>query len=90
MQRKKLGITGGNGVIGSILCGALKDDYHVVIFDAKSSIDAKDRVDEVIVDFSKEISVKGIFDGLDIVIHLAANPSVKAVRCQLAILKTIQ
>ena len=75
----KVGITGAAGHIGTTLTKGLPDRYALTLFD-KGEIepDAARKSKSVKVDFSREEEVKGIFQGLDAVIHLAADPLTEA------------
>jgi NAD+ dependent glucose-6-phosphate dehydrogenase len=70
---KKVGITGSAGNIGSTLQKGLCDKYALSLFDAR---DAKPVCDAPFtkVDFGEQKNLKGVFDGLDALIHLAGNP----------------
>ena len=60
----RIGITGANGIIGKILVNGLKGKYEVI------GIDFKD------CDINRDLSnPEGVFDNIDVVIHLAGNPS---------------
>ncbi len=83
----RVGITGGNGSIGSLLSKAFMSDHSVTVFDIRKSKHRSDedakKIKELIVDFSIAEQVHSIFENLDVVIHLAANPEVSAVRCSI-------
>ncbi len=68
----KVGITGAAGNIGSSLTRGLKAGYDLTLFDLVGIPDAG--CDVVRLDFAEEAEVRGKFDGLDAVIHLAGNP----------------
>lgn len=68
----KVGITGAAGNIGSTLTRGLKTGYDLTLFDLDETADAG--CDVVCLDFAEEDQVRGKFDGLDAVIHLAGNP----------------
>lgn len=72
--KKKVIITGGAGLIGSILIDKLSDSYEFSSFDLKEAKDVKSFVG----DLSDLDQVKAAFEGHDAVIHLAADPAVKA------------
>ncbi len=67
---EKIGITGAEGLIGGILREGLQNDYEVTSFTLGPVSFAS-----VCCDLSDEDQVKGKFEGLEAVIHLAADPS---------------
>jgi NAD+ dependent glucose-6-phosphate dehydrogenase len=68
---KRIGITGSNGTIGTVLRKGLSAaGYEIVGFDRTSGSEATS-----IVNLERADEVVGLFDGLDAVIHLAASPS---------------
>jgi nucleoside-diphosphate-sugar epimerase len=71
--RKRLLITGGCGVIGTILKDALKDKYEITCLDTR-----KTSVECVIGDITKLDEIAGFFEEKDAVIHLAAMASLDA------------
>ena len=75
----KVGITGAAGNIGTTLQEGLKGNYDLSLFDVRKGSHPSD-AGLVKVDFTKEAEVRGIFDGLDVVVHLAGNPSPDAPR----------
>lgn len=68
----KIGITGAGGNIGRTLIRGLKDDHDLTLFDLKQIPNSDAPV--VQLDFAEEEQVRGTFDGLDTLIHLAGNP----------------
>ena len=75
----RVGITGAAGHIGTTLTGGLPDRYTLTLFDREEiEPDASRKSKSVKVDFSREEEVKGIFQGLDAVIHLAADARTEA------------
>ncbi|MCP4180587.1 MAG: SDR family oxidoreductase [bacterium] len=70
MNKSIIGITGAAGVIGSVLSKNLKEEYNLKLFDKKVQ-----NKDMICVDLSDKKSLKGVFDNIDILIHLAADPS---------------
>lgn len=73
-----LGITGAGGRIGSVLTADLADKYKLTLFYRETKPDSAPGLKLIQADLSQEDQVKGIFDGLDAVIHLAASPSPQA------------
>ena len=73
-----LGITGAGGRIGSVLTADLADKYKLTLFYRETKPDSSPGLKLIQADLSQEEQVKGIFDGLDAVIHLAANASPRA------------
>ena len=71
----KVGITGAGGRIGRTLTEGLADKYELTLFIRNTQPDTARNLKIIKADLSKEEEVKGIFEGLDAVIHLAANPS---------------
>ena len=72
-----VGITGAVGRIGSMLVDGFGDQYELTLFDVDNEVKQKygDDHTTVIADFSDAEAVTGLFDGLDVVIHLAASSS---------------
>lgn len=66
----KLGITGANGTIGRILLKGLSETYSIRSF-TRRPVD----FDSTIVNLQNPEEIKGIFENLDAVVHLAADPS---------------
>jgi NAD+ dependent glucose-6-phosphate dehydrogenase len=75
---KKVGITGAGGNIGTTLQRGLSDKYDLALYDIKEIKNPKGKFMEV--DLSQRKQIKGIFDGLDALIHLAGNPRPDASR----------
>jgi nucleoside-diphosphate-sugar epimerase len=73
----KVGITGAAGNIGITLTEGLADKYDLTLFynqhEVKQIYQQKFRT--IKANLSQKEEVKGIFEGLDAVIHLAADPS---------------
>jgi nucleoside-diphosphate-sugar epimerase len=71
----KVGITGAGGKIGTVLSEDLAGEYDFTLFDNQweSKQNYNDKFERVKVDFSRAEEVEGIFEGLDVVIHLAAS-----------------
>ncbi|MCB1122481.1 MAG: NAD(P)-dependent oxidoreductase [Verrucomicrobiae bacterium] len=68
MDIRNIGITGADGYIGSVLAEALADSYSLRRFTLKP-----EPFESTVADLSEVEQVRGIFDGLDCVIHLAAD-----------------
>jgi nucleoside-diphosphate-sugar epimerase len=66
----KVGITGAEGHIGTTLREGLATEFKVSAFTL-----GPQPWESTVADLSVETDVHGIFDGLDAVIHLAADPS---------------
>ncbi len=73
-----IGITGGAGRIGRTLAEGLPEGYEITLVDRRPGEDLPARCRFIQAELSREEEVRGIFDGLDAVIHLAANPSTRA------------
>ena len=67
---RRVGVTGAEGHIGSVLREALSARYEIVPFTL-----TEQAFDSTAVDLSDATAIAGIFEGLDAVIHLAADPS---------------
>ena len=68
---KKIGVTGSNGTIGTVLRDGLSEvGYDIVGFDRAPGSAAT-----TIVNLERAAELEGLFDGLDAVTHLAASPS---------------
>lgn len=74
----QVGITGAAGHIGKTLIEGLSERYELTLFIRETKPDTSLRLRTVKADLSKVEEVKGIFEGLDAIIHLAANPNVHA------------
>ena len=73
-QKQKVLITGGAGLIGSILIDRLSDRYDITSFDLKDAQGANSITGDLY-DFD---SVRDAFEGQDFVVHLAADRSAEA------------
>ena len=83
MQDRKIvnvGITGAAGHIGTTLAEGLPDRYKLTLFYNRRELrsDLADKYKTVRVDFAKAEQVQGVFEGLDAVVHLAADPLTEA------------
>ena len=67
---QRVGITGANGSIGRVLMAGLADRYELKAF-SRREVDFP----TTLVHFDQPAQVEGAFEGLDAVIHLAADPS---------------
>ena len=74
----QVGITGAAGSIGRTLTEGLSERYELTLFIRETKPDTSLRLRTVKADLSKVEEVKGIFEGLDAIIHLAANGSPRA------------
>jgi NAD+ dependent glucose-6-phosphate dehydrogenase len=75
---KKVGITGAGGLIGVDLSAGLAEKYELTLFYRKTKPDISLSLKTVQADLSDETQVRGIFNGLDAVVHLAASASVNS------------
>lgn len=74
---KKIGITGAAGNVGTTLQKGLKERYALRLFDLKGG--RSPAGGEIVpVDAGERSRLAGLFDGLDVLIHLAGNPSPNA------------
>ncbi len=73
MAIRTVGITGANGTIGSVLRSGLADNYEIRSF----TLEPAD-FPCTVADLAHDNEVRGLFNGLDAVIHLAADPSPSA------------
>ena len=69
----KIGITGAEGTIGSVLRKGLSNKYKIISF----TLQTQD-FESVQMDLSNNNEIKGKFEGLDALIHLAADPRPEA------------
>ena len=76
----KVGVTGAAGHIGTTLVAGLPDRYKLTLFYHHREVgpDISRKFKTVKADFSKAGEVKGAFQELDAVIHLAADPLTEA------------
>lgn len=77
-MKKKVLITGASGRIGSRLIPSLKEDYSLVLADKDvSSLKdwREDKVDILSLDIVNHEDCSSACEGIDVVIHLAGNPS---------------
>ncbi|NQW19717.1 MAG: NAD(P)-dependent oxidoreductase [Chloroflexi bacterium] len=72
----KVLVTGSSGLIGSMLINALADKFEISALDARRSEHAPD-VPTMITDGSDYESMSKAFEGVDAVVHLAANAPVE-------------
>jgi len=72
----KVGITGASGKIGPSLAAGLARKYNLTLFYREHKPDPSLGLKLIRADLSDEKQVKGIFDGLDAIIHLAAEASI--------------
>jgi NAD+ dependent glucose-6-phosphate dehydrogenase len=75
---KKVGITGAGGLIGVDLSVGLAEKYELTLFYRKTKPDISLNLKTVQADLSDKTQVKGIFNGLDAIVHLAAAASVQS------------
>ncbi len=74
----QVGITGAAGNIGTTLVEGLSDKYTLILFDNRRIKQEFSRLfKSAKVDLSEAEQVKGIFKGLDAIIHLAADPGAR-------------
>jgi len=69
----RIGLTGANGTIGRVLLAGLGAEYEFKAF-TRRPVDFP----ATIVNFDRAAEVEGAFEGLEAVIHLAADPSPSA------------
>lgn len=72
----KVLVTGSSGLIGSTLINAMSDSFEISALDARESEHAPD-VPTLIADGSDYDSMSKAFEGVDAVVHLAANAPVE-------------
>jgi len=72
---KNVGITGAGGLIGVDLTEGLAEKYQLTLFYHNTKPITKRKLKMVKADLSDEKQVKGIFEGLDAVIHMSAASS---------------
>ena len=69
----KIGITGAEGTIGSVLRKGLSNKYKINSFTLKTQ-----DFESIQMDLSNNNEIKGKFEDLDVLIHLAADPRPEA------------
>ena len=69
---KRVGITGAGGLIGTDLSRGLSEKYELTLFYRRSTPNTGINSKIVQADLSDEKNIKGIFNGLDAIVHLAA------------------
>lgn len=79
MGRKKVGLTGAAGTIGGILRKGLASTCDLALFD-RVPVGSPGGQRAVVVDFGEPAQVRGAFEGLDALIHLAGDPRPNAPR----------
>ena len=67
---QQVGLTGANGLIGRVLMRGLAEEYTIKPF-TRRPVD----FNATLVNFDRPEEVEGAFEGLEAVIHLAADPS---------------
>ena len=70
---KKVGVTGAAGIVGKTLTQGLSNDFDLTLFYHHTEI-KNQKLTKIKVNLTQEKEVKGIFEGLDAVIHLAGDP----------------
>jgi len=70
---KTVGITGAAGNIGTILRTGLASKYNLKLYDVKE-INPPIVGEFIQIDFSEQKDITNIFNGLDVLIHLAGDP----------------
>ena len=75
---RKVGITGAGGSIGVDLSRGLAEKYELTLFYRKTKPDISLNLKTVQADLSDGKNIKGIFDGLDAIIHLAASANTQS------------
>jgi len=78
-QRKKIGITGAAGNVGTTLQKGLAENYRLFLYDIRE-IKTSPPHTSAKIDCTNRENLKGAFDGLDALIHLAGNPNPGAPR----------
>lgn len=73
MTKKRVGITGAAGVIGKILQQGLSEIFDLVLYDQKETAPLPGQK-LVRMDCGRREEIKGLFDGLDALVHLAGDP----------------
>lgn len=68
-MKKNILITGGSGLVGSILVKSLKDKYNIKVLDQKKS----DNTEILLGDIKNLKSIMPAFENIDTVIHLAGD-----------------
>jgi len=76
---RKIGITGAAGNVGTTLQKDLAQNYRLVLYDIRE-IKTSPPHTSIKIDCANRDDLKGAFDGLDALIHLAGNPNPGAPR----------
>jgi len=76
-SKRKLLITGGSGLIGTILTNALNEKYEITILDLKAPQNSEN-IKFVVGDITKLDRIEKVFSNIDVVIHLGADVSMQA------------
>jgi len=78
---KKIGITGAAGNVGSTLHNGLAANYRLSLYDLRE-IKVSPPASSIKIDCANKDELRGAFNGLDALIHLAGNPHPNAPRNQ--------
>jgi NAD+ dependent glucose-6-phosphate dehydrogenase len=76
----KVGITGAAGVVGTTLVEGLASKYELKLYDLHAIPSTDLGISAPAIDFSDGEGIRGVFDGLDAVIHLSGDPRPNAPR----------
>ena len=84
MKEKKdvarVGITGAAGVVGTALVEGLSSKYELKLYDRHAIPSTDPGIDAAAIDFFDGAGIRGVFDGLDAVVHLSGDPRPNAPR----------
>jgi NAD+ dependent glucose-6-phosphate dehydrogenase len=75
-----VGITGAAGVVGTTLVDGLASKYELKLYDRDEISSSPGGIAAARVDFSDGAGIRGVFDGLDAVVHLSGDPRPNAPR----------
>jgi nucleoside-diphosphate-sugar epimerase len=76
----KVGITGAAGVVGTTLVEGLASKYELKMYDRHAIPSSDLGIAAAAIDFSDGSEIRGVFDGLDAVVHLSGDPRPNAPR----------
>jgi NAD+ dependent glucose-6-phosphate dehydrogenase len=75
---ERVGITGAAGNVGTTVVEGLASKYELRLYDRQAASSPGGKI--AALDFSDGERIRGVFDGLDAVVHLAGNPRPNAPR----------
>ena len=73
MARHRIGIVGASGTIGRLLTRALAHEHDLILFDRHPLPTGQDATHFTMLNLADRAALHGCFDGVDILLHLAAD-----------------